>query len=209
VDENQPPPARGATPLQVVLLAIACLFAGAAAMNWWHDRPPESNDADVGFLDDMTVHHQQAINMSLTYLRYGDDRLLRHMADEIVLFQAGDLRTMQHMLTEWDEQPDDDVAMDWMGTPVPESEQPGMATPQELRRLERARGRDLDDMFSRLMIDHHAGGVHMARAEVDLGENDDAQAFAGGVARTQVTEIDELNFARRQLGLPEVTPELP
>jgi uncharacterized protein (DUF305 family) len=209
VDDNQPAPPRGPTRLQVVLLAVACLFAGGAAMNWWHDRPPGANDADVGFLDDMTVHHEQAIDMSLTYLRYGNDPLLRHMADEIVLFQAGDLRTMQHMLAEWNEQPDDDVAMDWMDTPVPETAQPGMATRQELRELEAARGRDLDELFSRLMIDHHLGGVHMARAELELGENDDAQRFAGGVARTQLREIDEINFARNKLDIQPVEPNIP
>jgi uncharacterized protein (DUF305 family) len=146
--------------------------------------------------------------MALTYLRHGNDRVLRHMADEIVLFQAGDIRTMQTTLSEWNKHPHDDVAMAWMGTPVPESRQPGMATPVQLRSLERARGRELDDQFSRLMIQHHAGGAHMANAEARLGRDHAEKAWAQKMAAAQRLEIDELNRARQRLGLPLVRPTI-
>ena len=83
------------------------VFAGAAGMYWWDHRPAQPNTADVGFYDDMTVHHQQAIDMALVYLRNGTKPLLRHMADEIVLFQAGDIRTMQTALQDWNKSPDE------------------------------------------------------------------------------------------------------
>jgi uncharacterized protein (DUF305 family) len=191
---------------QAVVLALACVFAGAAAMYWWDHRPADPNAADVGFYDDMTVHHQQAIDMALVYLRNGTNPLLRHMADEIVLFQAGDIRTMQTALQEWNKSPDDDVAMAWMGTPVPEDQQPGMANASELAQLRDARGRDLDDLFSRLMVNHHAGGAHMADAEARLGRDHDEREWARKIADAQRQEIKELNFARNRLGLEQAEP---
>ncbi len=199
---------RRPTWVQALVLALACAFAGAAGMYWWEHRPDDPNAADVGFYDDMTVHHQQAIDMSLLYLQNGTDPLLRHMADEIVLFQAGDIRTMQTALQEWGESPDDDVAMAWMGTPVPEDEQPGMASAEEFAQLRDARGGALDDLFSRLMIDHHAGGAHMAGAEARLGHDEDERAWAKKLAAAQRQEINELNLARRRLGLEPVEPAL-
>jgi len=205
-DDFDPAPDRRPSWPQIVLLAFACAFAGGAAVYWWEHRPARPNAADIGFYDDMTVHHEQAIDMALTYLRHGDDRVLRHMADEIVLFQAGDIRTMQTALSDWNAHPNDDVAMSWMGTPVRESAQPGMATTAELRALARARGRALDDRFSQLMIRHHAGGAHMADAEVRLGRDHGEQTWARKMAAAQRLEIDELNRARQRLGLPLVRP---
>jgi uncharacterized protein (DUF305 family) len=191
---------------QIALLAIACLFAGAAGMYWWEQRGPNPNDADIGFYDDMTAHHLQAIDMAQTYLRHGEFSTLRAMANEVAFFQSGDVRMMQAGLQEWGEQPDDDVAMGWMGMEVPEQAQPGMATPDQLRQLRAARGRELDELYTRLMINHHAGGKHMADAEVELGRDGEAKDFAAALARTQATEIDELNWARERLGLEPVDP---
>jgi uncharacterized protein (DUF305 family) len=194
--------------VQIVMLALACAFAGAAAMYWWDHRPADPNAADVGFYDDMTVHHEQAIDMALVYLRNGTNPLLRHMADEIVLFQAGDIRTMQTALQDWNKSPNDDVAMAWMGTPVPEDRQPGMANATELAQLRDARGRELDDVFSRLMINHHGGGAHMADAEARLGHDHDERVWAEKLADAQRQEIKELNFARHRLGLEQAEPVL-
>ena len=193
---------------QVLLLAVACLFAGGAAVYWWEQRPPRPNAADVGFYDDMTVHHQQAIDMSIDYLEHGKDRVLRQMANEIVLFQAGDIRTMQTALQDWHKDPNDDVAMAWMGTPVPEDQQPGMATPQQMKRLAVATGSDLDELFTRLMINHHAGGAHMSEEEVRLGKDHDTVTFAKAMASGQLMEIEEMNHIRRRLGFPLIESPL-
>jgi uncharacterized protein (DUF305 family) len=206
-DHDGPLPDRRPSWPQIVVLALACVFAGAAGMYWWDHRPADPNAADVGFYDDMTVHHEQAIDMALVYLRNGTNPLLRQMADEIVLYQAGDIRTMQTALHDWNKSPNDDVAMAWMGTPVPEAEQPGMATPAQLAQLRDARGRELDDLFSRLMINHHFGGAHMADAEARLGRDHDERVWARKLADTQRQEINELNFARHRLGLEQAEPE--
>jgi uncharacterized protein (DUF305 family) len=128
------------------------------------------------------------------------------MAEEIDFFQSGDIRVMQDALTEWGEPGSPDVAMDWMGMQVPQDAQPGMATADDLLALERARGHELDDLFSQLLIDHHAGGLHMAQFAAENGHLSSVRELARAMAAGQEAEIGEINFARSEIGLPEYRP---
>jgi uncharacterized protein (DUF305 family) len=192
---------------QLVALAVALVFTTAAATAWWTSREPEPNAVDVGFYDDMTTHHRQAIGMAISYLRNGTDPVLGFVAGEINANQNGDIRQMQIALNEWNEAGTPGVAMEWMNAPVPQDQQPGMATSEEMRALEAARGTELDDMFSRMMIEHHAGGVHMSDAAADTGKL--SRKLATGMAKVQRDEIFEINTRREQLGLPRVAAAIP
>ncbi len=190
----------------LVAFAFALVFASVATTYWWLERDPQPGAVDVGFYDDMTAHHEQAIAMSHTYMRYGEDELLWNMANEIDRFQSGDIRVMQDAMQAWGEVGTPDVAMEWMGMPAPQQQQPGMATDEQLEALETARGAELDDLFTRIMIDHHASGAEMAAAAADGAKLDEVREFAAIMASGQRAEIGELNFAREQLGLPEYQP---
>jgi uncharacterized protein (DUF305 family) len=98
----------------------------------------------------------------------------------------------------------DAVAMEWMGHPVDPVSMPGMATAEELEQLASATGVDADDLFSRLMIIHHAAGAEMAEYAAENGENETVRSFAAKVAKIQRVEIDELNSRREVLGLEPV-----
>jgi uncharacterized protein (DUF305 family) len=152
----------------------------------------------------MSSHHNQAIGMSITYLTYGRNPFLRHMAEEVLIYQIGEVRDMQRALTDWGNDGDDTDAMAWMGMPVDEYQQPGMATNEELAALDAARDRDIDELFTRLMIRHHAGGGHMARYTVEHAEISRIRELAEIMANGQATEVTELNNWRTQNGYPTV-----
>lgn len=197
-------PVRGGSGVPVlaaVLLALASVGLGIALRGWWDGRPPGTDSVAVGFFDDMTTHHFQAIAMARVYARDGDDSVLRSIADEIAFSQAGDIRVMQDALTAWGATPDHDTAMEWMDRPVPQDAQPGMASAADMAALTAARGRELDDRFTRLMIEHHAGGAAMAQAARRETSVDEASDLAGAMAATQLREIHELNRRRTHLGL--------
>lgn len=212
------PPPDAATPRRdrfrprlpaVVALLVATAFVSAAATYWWVERGPQPGAADVGFYDDMTTHHFQAIEMANIYMRNGEDELLRNMAWEVVFVQSGDIRVMQNALGKWGKTGNPDVAMEWMDMRgVAQDAQPGMATDDEMTALEQARGRELDDIFTRLMMNHHAGGVHMASAAAARARIGDVRQFARLMASAQQFEIGEFDFARKQLGLPSYEPKL-
>ncbi|MCA9859713.1 MAG: DUF305 domain-containing protein [Thermomicrobiales bacterium] len=66
---------------------------------------------------------------------------------------------------------------------------PGMATTSEVKALETLPVDEMNAQFLRLMIRHHQGGVAMAHAELDLGNDDMVKNFAQQVVNTQDNEI--------------------
>lgn len=128
------------------------------------------------------------------------------MAREIVLDQAPEISTMNSYLHQagTPKSANDDGAMDWMDLPVPISRMPGMPTTTEMNQLRSPQGLDADEVFTRLMINHHAAGVAMADYEAEHGENDNVKRLAAAMARLQRSELAEMNTRRRALGLEPV-----
>jgi hypothetical protein len=54
-----------------------------------------SGDTDADFVAQMVAHHQGAIAMAQTELRYGHDEQLRRMAQEIIVTQQEEIATMR------------------------------------------------------------------------------------------------------------------
>lgn len=193
----------------VVVAAVAAFLGGIAG---WQIAQPESeqfNAVDVGFLADMTTHHQGALSLSFDYLGRESDPVVGHFAREIVREQSVEIATMNALLNDVGAQADatvdDDVAMEWMGEAVAPAAMPGLASAADFARLQAATGLAADDVFTELMIAHHAAGAEMASYAAEHGENETVRRLARGMARVQRLEIDELNERRRVLGLPEIT----
>ena len=65
---------------------------------------PDPSDVDVGFLQDMHWHHDQAVEMALTYLSAdGTDPALRQAAEEILVGQNQEIGLMIQMLRDFGE----------------------------------------------------------------------------------------------------------
>ncbi len=190
-------------------MTVALMFLAGAGVHAWDarggDRPA---GADIGFADDMAFRHLQGVEMAFAYLESGSDEFLRHVAQEIITVQAGEARLLQAQMDRWDADPSPDEALGWMGTPVPQDDQPGMASEDELAALRAATGTDLDDLYSRLMIDHHAGGVVLAEAALEEGRHPDTRVLAGTIHRVLEVELDGLSRRRLELGLPEHQPQI-
>jgi uncharacterized protein (DUF305 family) len=191
---------------QVVALVVALCFL-TGVIGWLIGRPGEEsfNDVDVGFLTDMETHHGGAISLAFAYLGHEHDSLVGQFAREIVVEQAQEISTMNNYLDRAGGGPaDPEVAMQWMGHPVPVARMPGMPTRAEVDALRASQGLDADDRFTRLMIRHHAAGAAMAAYEAEHGENEAVRKLAANMARLQRAELAEMNARRRELGLGAV-----
>lgn len=177
----------------VVFLVFFAAAVSAVVVQRRVQSVPKPATADIEFYNDMSTHHWQVIQMARIYLHRGEDWFLEHIAFEIMTSQSGDIRVMNQALIDWGETGDDQRAMAWMGMAVPQDEQPGMASSQEMKSLGMAFGDDLDDQFTRLVIRHHAGGLHMASAAEDAAELESVRNAAGAMAKAQSSEIVELN----------------
>jgi uncharacterized protein (DUF305 family) len=192
-------PGRGV----MVAFVAALVFLGAAVgYTLGRGRPPGAGSADVGFLQDMILHHEQAVRIATTAASVGTDSVVRHFAREVLIFQQYEIGLMDGWLGRWGHPrvPDRATVMGWMGHPVAPADMPGLASDQELEALERAEGGEVDAAFLRLMVEHHEGGVHMAEAAVPRVADDDVRALARRMARNQRIEIEEYKRAAARLG---------
>ena len=183
----------------VNILTMVLTVALLAGMLGWlvgqSGRGAESSAVDVGFLQDMRVHHEQAVDMSRIFLERPDiDGGLRPVANSIQFGQSIEIGLMIQLLRDMDAptEREDDQATAWMGMPMPAVEMPGLASDDELQALAESSGADADRLFVELMIAHHEGGIEMSNEAAQRAENEDVRVYAAPWARSQADEIAEL-----------------
>ena len=189
----------------LVTAVVTGLFAAAAIWALGADDEPASpmNAVDVGFLQDMLDHHDQALLISNLYLDGSPDGDAAPYAREVIMFQTRDIGWMEDWLADdgYARGEPDRTAMVWMDEPTPVAEMRGMQTPERLRELADADGTDADRLFFDIMTDHHLGGVHMADHAAANGARQEITEFAVAVSRNQRIEVVEYQQAMERLGL--------
>src|SRR5919106_1203469 len=74
------------------ILAAALVFLGIAiGLVVARDRPPGAGSVDVGFLQDMLTHHDQALGVATLVIANGDDEDVRELAARTARNQAGEI----------------------------------------------------------------------------------------------------------------------
>ncbi|MFE7747241.1 DUF305 domain-containing protein [Nocardia sp. NPDC057455] len=195
--------------------AFALLVLGAGL------RPaifPESRSAtavltevEVGFVQDMTTHHQQALLMVQRLDRSVDPAISR-LAEQIDRTQRMEIGTMLGWLRLADAAPSSAHPMAWMhsadasahrhaaartaSTPL----MPGMASAAELDTLATARGHDAEILFLQLMLRHHQGGIAMAEAADGLLRSGAVKEIARSMMHGQGREAGAMGMLLTQRG---------
>ena len=185
-------------PINVLAIVVAVALIGG--MVGWLIADARSdtrgNDVDVGFLQDMRTHHEQAVQMAFTYLGLPDtDPGLQTVARSIVVGQEIDIGRMIQMLRDIGapEAAETDEAMAWMGHAMPAAQMPGMATDDQLRQLAASSGQAADELFVQLMTAHHLGGIEMAQYAVDHAGSAKVRSMAQSMINGQRGDIAEMD----------------
>lgn len=185
----------------VNILTVLVATALIAGMAGWlvHDTvsEPDAGDLEVGFLQDMRVHHEQAFRIGMIYLDRPDtDPGLNVVASTIVFGQSIEIGRMIELLRGLDapEAGEDDTAMEWMGMATPVDAMPGLATEAQLEELAAASGGTADRLFVELMTAHHQAGIHMAEFAAENTGNKDVRTFAKAMAEGQRDDIAEMRL---------------
>ncbi|MBL1116275.1 DUF305 domain-containing protein [Streptomyces sp. 110] len=204
-----------------VAAALALLTLVAVAVLWLtSDRSegstdtgtPKDTSAEAGFARDMSVHHQQAVEMSFIVRdRTGDDEV-RRLAFDIASTQATQAGMLQGWLDMWGlDKTSEDPPMTWMKhmssdgmegmdhgsmkgmgstyKPHDGSLMPGMATNSQLDELRKAKGKAAEVLYLKLMTAHHKGGVEMAKGAVELVKDSTEKHLARTMVQGQQSEI--------------------
>ena len=189
-----------AGPLILLLAAAATLFAALALWLYLTNAEPGDGSAEAGFARDMSVHHAQAVEMAEIVRDKTESEEVRLMAADMALTQQGQIGRMQGWLEVWNlPATGAEPAMSWMGHPT-EGRMPGMASPEEIERLQKASPEEADKMFFRLMIPHHQSAVPMAEAVIEVTDRPEVENLAGAIAASQKGEIEVMKEMLEERG---------
>lgn len=213
------PEARRISQIVVVIVAAFSLLLLGAALGLLIRVPsfdraePEATAVDIGFSQDMSVHHQQAVTMATLARERADDVAVRQLAFDIETNQRDQIGRMQGWLSVWN-QPAQATGpvMQWMtangehqhgATAMPMSGgalMPGMATSEELSRLGTLRGPEFDVYFLQLMLRHHQGGAGMAEYGATHAAVPAVRALAENMLGSQGSEMELMKTMLSQRG---------
>ncbi|WP_072688186.1 DUF305 domain-containing protein [Rhodococcus marinonascens] len=165
---------------------------------------PEAGSVDVGFAQDMSEHHSQAVELSAIVLTEVTDPAVRSLAYDILTTQQNQLGQMQGWLALWDQPPlPSGGYMGWMQPQHSDghdqdsgesahmgsmSKMPGMATSEDLTALRQATGPAADVLFLQLMLRHHEGGLPMMEYAAEHASKDVTRDLAQYMVDTQKSE---------------------
>jgi uncharacterized protein (DUF305 family) len=193
-------------PLNFIALGLSMLILGAGIGYYFGDSSatPKTNKVDIGFLQDMRYHHDQAVQMAYFYQTSVVDPhpRLNIIAEEILLSQQLENGRMVQLLRSFREVEANDTgtAMTWMGHPTPIDEMDGLASQAELDSLAAATGDEASRIFATLMINHHNGGIAMAEYVIENGSNKDVISMAKSMVTGQQAEVSQLQAILDSLG---------
>ena len=160
-------------------------------------------EADVKFLQGMIVHHEQAILMSSMVGKRTNNPTIVDLADRIDASQEDEISFMEGWLKDRDESipgENDHHKMDHHDMSHHDMdmhlEMVGMASPEQLNKLENSKSTDFDRLFLQLMIAHHDGALEMVKelkkfsgAAYDPILNE----FVSDLVNDQGVEIERMN----------------
>lgn len=198
--------------LLIGLGVVVFVIAGVGVTTWVtssDDGQEPLGEVDIGFMQDMLDHHDQALVLSEAYLECNPEGDAAPYAFEVIMFQTRDIGRMEEWLAEDGSSrgEPDRMTMTWMGSEtgmgmgMPVAEMQGMQPQERIDELAATCGAEADALFFELMTAHHLGGVLMADYAAEHGESEFLRVFAAGVVRNQLLEVDEYNGAVVRLGL--------
>jgi len=165
---------------------------------------PDDASPEAGFARDMSAHHSQAVEMGMIAFQKASRPEVRTLGGDIALTQQAQVGIMQTWLKDWGLGPNStQTPMSWM----PDGQRslngnlmPGMATREEIQKLQNATGTEVDILFCQYMLRHHIGGIHMV--DGILAQTDDPQVrqLAQGMKDGQSKEIQALRSLLEDLG---------
>lgn len=209
---------RGTRLAAAVAAVLVLLCVAAATMAFTMDdgkrsaaSTPAADSPDAGFARDMSVHHQQAVEMSFIVRDRTKNTEIRRLAYDIANTQANQRGMMMGWLNLWGLPVTDAgrLPMQWMGMGVEPSADgalmPGMATRAQMDTLGKVSGKQAEIRYLQLMTVHHKGGIHMAEGCAELCRTPMEQTFARGMVASQQSEVQLMASLLKKRGASATT----
>jgi uncharacterized protein (DUF305 family) len=186
------------------LAAVFLLAIGFGAGLLTRPGTPGDDSADAGFARDMSTHHAQAVEMGMIAFQKASLPEVRALGGDIALTQKGQIGVMSTWLKDWGLDVNTTRApMSWMPNGQAElvnNLMPGMATREEVAKLNSATGKQVDILFCQYMLRHHLGGIHMVDDVLAQHPRPEVAELAQTMKQNQTAEVSVLRTLLTQLG---------
>ena len=140
---------------------------------------PPTSPADVQFMQQMIMHHAQAVEMTALIESHTQNARLRTLGERISRSQSDEINFMKRWLMTRGEPVSPAMPeMPGMNMSSHQMLMPGMLTPKQMDALRKAKGEKFDELFLKGMIQHHNGALSMVKDLFDsAGAGQDAELF--------------------------------
>jgi uncharacterized protein (DUF305 family) len=156
-----------------------------------------SSTGDLKFMNDMIIHHHQAVILSNLVSDRTNNQFIIDLAGRINVSQADEIKFMQDWLTKQDTKFVNSQHSDSQHIAHEEvHDMLGMASQKDIDTLTTLSGTEFDRLFLKLMIKHHDGAVQMVKNLRELpGSAYDPllNEFISDVKNDQTVEIERMN----------------
>jgi uncharacterized protein (DUF305 family) len=213
-EPDRPPGGSLRTVLVVAIVVSLLAVSGALGYLVGHrsSSTPGAKSVDAGFAWDMSTHHLQAVTMAGYTRDHTSDSSIRLLAYDIETSQFNQVGEMRGWLEVWGlpvSNPNSPMA--WMAGSGHDHIQsnglmPGMASPDEVNKLQSMTGTALDVHFLQLMLRHHQGGLPMAQWAAKHASTAYARNAAQKMADSQSGEIVLMEQMLRERGASPLPP---
>lgn len=147
----------------------------------------KSGSADVDFLAGMIPHHEAAVEMAESYLKYGaENEEMKTLAENIITTQNEEIELMNNMIKNVQIQSTSgDIENNYM---IEYNEM------MQHSHTHNDAGYDNIDMaFAEGMLEHHKMAVDMAELIIKYGEDGEVVRLAENIVKVQNKEIEQMN----------------
>lgn len=141
---------------------------------------------DAGFVNDMTPHHESAIEMAVVAQRRAEHPEIARLADQIVDAQTSEIEELGQISDRLEVSDDATLGLSMEA----------MGMEMDAGSLETAE--PFDQAFIDMMIPHHQGAIEMAQVELQDGNDAQTRKLAQRIIDAQTREIEEMNSWRTE-----------
>ena len=151
------------------------------------------SSADVTFMREMIIHHNQALEMSILASNRTNNESVLDLAERIEVTQDDEISFMRNWLIERSKTAPD---LEHIHHHHADHKMAGMATTDQIKQLKDSMGTEFDELYLTLMIKHHDGAIKMVehlRDQPGSAYDSTLDEFVSDVANDQAVEIERMN----------------
>ena len=138
--------------------------------------------ADRAFVEDMTAHHESAVEMAAIARKRAEHEEIKTLAADIARTQQAEIEEMAGIAESIGAKPGGASSMHM--------------SEGDMKTMEA--GEPFDRMFIDMMIPHHQDAIRMANATLEKGKNPEVSDLAERVIGAQSKEIEDMNEWRTE-----------